>query len=872
MELKWWLAPTLALAMTGCIELESDDDDDTVGSSATETVAGKAADGYLYGATACLDINENKVCDPTEPSASTGPNGDFSISASPSDAAHPIVVEIVVGTIDQDDPDNPIDTAYTITAPAGYDFVSPLTTMVQNEIESSGVSADDAESAIKSLLGTSLPLNQDYVAGSTATDDFGEAFAEEFEKLHKVAQVAAAIIQENTGAVEAGNVEVDTAAAFELIVAKVADAVEDIVDEVEQAIEDGGVFDPSAIANDETIAAVTEIDVETILEEIEIAEDLNEATAANMGEILATGIYFLEEDVYHDPQTMQARLFFEYGFVDFDGVDQNFEFYYFNGTEFVAGDDSGDGGNDNGGNGEFDDEEDDFLILSASGFNASEVEDTDGPNFTSVNSDGSVVMDFGIFQADLSADEVDISGKKISTTLANTGNWLWGDAVGDTATFPANSTAYRLKQAISQDVYGMPYELVDENSEYGCDEDDAFGTTTPSCNSVRYIDGSNDVFGDAAPDTVDLVVSSAAASADVMKAMVIYTEDNDETAGQEDFPSSLVLAEFLSNGTLRFVDANLGSGALTLLESSTYTTETVHGKTLLVFEVPHGVPNLFNGGDDDSSEGGQGDGGNGEGSGSSEGGDNDDGGGPEASKLFLVEHDGFWRFGIMFEGGTVLPDDAPFVMNEIALNAAVAAFDPTNIELGDGDVDIIEDENQIPDEHEEMLGDVFVPCRVGDSGWDEETDMPAVPKGFDDFEATVDDCRLDDSTLVSGDGGFTEAMVLNKAFQIEHDETLAFSDNGLVVITETEPGEEDNVEDLTWSIDENNYLVIEETGEENAVAVFALIASDSTGTTELLVKAFFKDTAEDDGFSEDLTLDNDDDGEVFGMVWVEVPQ
>ena len=869
MELKWWLAPTLALAMTGCIDLESDDDDeDTVGSSATETVAGKAADGYLYGATACLDINENKVCDPTEPSASTGPNGDFSISASPSDASHPIVVEIVVGTIDQDDPTNPITTAYTITAPAGYEFVSPLTTMVQNEIESSGVTAEDAESAIKSLLGTSLPLDQDYVAGAVVTgDDFDDSFAAEFEKLHKVAQVAAAIIQENTGAVEAGNVEVDTAAAFELIVAKVADAVEDIVDEVEQAIEDGGVFDPSAIANDETIAAVTDIDVDTILEEIEIAEDLNEATAANMGELLAEGIYFLEEDVYHDPQTMQARLFFEYGYVDFDGVDQNFEFYYFNGTEFVAGNDDSEGGEGDGGNGEFDDEEDDFLILSANGFAAAEMEDSDGPNFTSVNSDGSVVMDFGIFQADLSADEVDISGKKISTTLANTGNWLWGDAVGDTAFFPDDSVAYRLKQAISQDVYGMPYELVNEDSDHGCDADEAVGTTTPSCNSVHYIDGSNDVFGDAAPDTVDLVVSSAAASADVMKAMVIYAEDNDETADQEDFPSTLVLAEFLSNGTLRFVDANLGSGALTLLESSTYTTETVHGKTLLVFEVPHHVPNFFNGGgeEEDSSDGGQNDGS----SGSSESGGDDDDGGPDFSKLFLVEHDGFWRFGIMFEGGTVLPDDAPFVMNETALTAAVAAFDPANIGLGGGDVDIIEDENQIPDEHEEMLGDVFVPCRVGDSGWDEENDEPAVPKGFDDFEAAVDDCR---STGTSGDGGFSEAMVLNKAFQIEHDETLAFSDNGLVVVTETEPNEEDSVEDLTWSIDENNYLVIEETGEENAVAVFALIASDSTGTTELLVKAFFKDTATEDGFSEDLTLDNDDDGEVFGMVWIEVPQ
>ena len=860
MKLKWWLAPTLAIAMTGCIDLESDDDDDeVVGSSATETVAGKAADGYLYGAKACLDINENKVCDPTEPSASTGPNGDFSISASPSDANHPIVVEIVVGTIDQDDPENPIETAYTITAPAGYGFVSPLTTMIQNEIESSGVSAEDAESSIKSLLGTSLPLDQDYVAGAAATDDFGEAFAEEFEKLHKVAQVAAAIIQENTGAVEGSDVEVDTAAAFDLIVAKVTDAVEDIVEEVEQAIEDGGTFDPSAIADSDTIAAVTDVDVETILEEIEIADDINDATAANMGDVLAGGIYFLESDVYHDSQTMQERLFFEYGYVDFDGTNQNFEFYFFNGTEFVEGDeeegDGSDGSNDDSG-----DEEDNFLVLSASGFTAAEIEDTDGPNFTSVNSDGSVVMDFGLFQADLSADEVDISGKKISTTLANTGNWLWADAVGDTATFPANSVAYRLKQQISQDVYGIPYELVNEDSEYGCDADDAFGTTSPSCNTVRYLDGSNDVFGDPAPDTIDLVVSAAAASADVLKAVVIYAENDNES----DSPSKLVLAEFLSSGTLRFVDANLDNGDIEVLDTSTYTTQTLHGKTLLVFEVPHQVPNFFNSDEEDNNDN-EGDDSNG---GGSVGDDNDEGGGPEFSKLFLVEHDGFWRLGVLLEGGTVLPDDAPFVINEIALNAAVAAFDPDNIDLGDGDVDIIEDENQIPDENEEKLGDVFVPCRLGDSGWDEENDEPAVPKGFDDFEAAVDDCRLTDD-IASGNGGFTDATVVGKTFKIEHDESIVFTDDGSAVITETEPGEDDHVENLTWSVDEDGYLIIEESDTDDVVAAFALIASESN---ELLVKAFFKDISDDEGFSEDLTLNDDDDGEVFGMVWVQQAQ
>ena len=44
----------------------------TTPTTPTPTITGKAIDGYLAGATVCLDLNNNGVCDAGEPSAITG--------------------------------------------------------------------------------------------------------------------------------------------------------------------------------------------------------------------------------------------------------------------------------------------------------------------------------------------------------------------------------------------------------------------------------------------------------------------------------------------------------------------------------------------------------------------------------------------------------------------------------------------------------------------------------------------------------------------------------------------------------------------------------------------------------------------------------
>jgi len=68
------------------------------------TVSGKAADGYLVGATVCLDVDADMFCDASEPTATTTAGGAFTLTI-PNDvdaSAHAIVVQVSATTVDED--------------------------------------------------------------------------------------------------------------------------------------------------------------------------------------------------------------------------------------------------------------------------------------------------------------------------------------------------------------------------------------------------------------------------------------------------------------------------------------------------------------------------------------------------------------------------------------------------------------------------------------------------------------------------------------------------------------------------------------------------------------------------------------------------
>ncbi|RQP34148.1 hypothetical protein [Burkholderia ubonensis] len=139
----------------------------------TPTITGKAIDGYLAGATVCLDVNNNGVCDTGEPSAITDATGQFAISYSGDATGKTLLVQVTPATKD-------------LSRPAGFQFpasftlsrvvqssanqvVTPLTALVTAQMQA-GLSQTQAISAVQGLLGSQVDPNADYVAGNdTAT-------------------------------------------------------------------------------------------------------------------------------------------------------------------------------------------------------------------------------------------------------------------------------------------------------------------------------------------------------------------------------------------------------------------------------------------------------------------------------------------------------------------------------------------------------------------------------------------------------------------------------------------------------------------------------------------------------------------------------
>ena len=127
------------------------------GSIATNvaTMAGAVIDGYIVGATVCLDLNNNYACDVTEPSAVSGVDGAYTFEVTGDiPAGTQILADIPITATDQDL--GPIQKAYNMMAPHDNpEVVTPLTTLVSQEIVSSGgeITAEQAELSVKLALG-----------------------------------------------------------------------------------------------------------------------------------------------------------------------------------------------------------------------------------------------------------------------------------------------------------------------------------------------------------------------------------------------------------------------------------------------------------------------------------------------------------------------------------------------------------------------------------------------------------------------------------------------------------------------------------------------------------------------------------------------
>lgn len=240
------LASAIALSLAACGGDSSSGDGSTAdpNTPAQTSLSGKAADGYLQDASVCLDINLNKACDSDEPAATTDENGAFTLEATQAqiDSA-PLLVEVIAGqTTDSDNPGVAIDKGYTLTAPAASDFVSPITTLIQNEIEK-GATVEESVALVKAQLGTDVDITSDYIEGKSS-----DAQKAEFERLHKVAQVTARVIATKLDELkdDATNNGVAYADLINVINEEVSKVVSDIVSDVANVVGD---FEPDTVAN-----------------------------------------------------------------------------------------------------------------------------------------------------------------------------------------------------------------------------------------------------------------------------------------------------------------------------------------------------------------------------------------------------------------------------------------------------------------------------------------------------------------------------------------------------------------------------------------------------------------------------------------------
>lgn len=205
------------------------------------SVSGIVADGYLVGAEVFVDIDGDKVWDEgVEPKATTGAGGVYTLGgvSSADIAAYPIVVIVPANAVDEDT-GAPVGKEYLMSAPPGQpEFVSPLTTLVHNQLEENpALGVDAAVAAVKSQLGmtgTNVDLFKDYVAEkveAASSDD-----RDNYAKAHEIAKVVAAVVKDN---MEVVGSSAEANIALKVALAQVTDNLTLIVGQVSEAIEAG---------------------------------------------------------------------------------------------------------------------------------------------------------------------------------------------------------------------------------------------------------------------------------------------------------------------------------------------------------------------------------------------------------------------------------------------------------------------------------------------------------------------------------------------------------------------------------------------------------------------------------------------------------
>jgi len=161
----------------------------------TTTLSGVVADGYLKDVKVYLDLNKNGVGDAGEPFAVTDANGAYTITGITvgDESKYPIVAEVPATSVDQDT-SVAVGKPFTLSAPAGASFVSPMTTLVQEKVRV-GNSVAQADASVVASLGITtagVSVLENYVVKQgTVTTDQNNNYA----RTHEAAKTLATVLK-----------------------------------------------------------------------------------------------------------------------------------------------------------------------------------------------------------------------------------------------------------------------------------------------------------------------------------------------------------------------------------------------------------------------------------------------------------------------------------------------------------------------------------------------------------------------------------------------------------------------------------------------------------------------------------------------------
>ncbi|MFB9217907.1 hypothetical protein [Vibrio sinaloensis] len=168
------LGLTASVGLVGCGGGSGSDSStsDNTGSSTSYSVT--AIDGYLKGAQVWLDLNRNFQLDANEPTATSGDGGKASLNVDGIDnpEQYPVVVRAIKGKTVDEDTGNAVATDYVMSAPAGQQDVTPLSTLVHVQLESG--QAQDIDAAVQNVA-QELGIDESAVLSDYKEDNNEEA-------------------------------------------------------------------------------------------------------------------------------------------------------------------------------------------------------------------------------------------------------------------------------------------------------------------------------------------------------------------------------------------------------------------------------------------------------------------------------------------------------------------------------------------------------------------------------------------------------------------------------------------------------------------------------------------------------------------------